>query len=140
MIKKLSATEWLELYKKLPRKNQLLLWEDDMASRIKKIEERFKLTKKQGDSLTEMIAYILLGALPPLEIKKAIVNEFLVEEEFAQKISDEIFRSIIFPSKPLLKEIYEEKHFKIEDGETEEEKEEREKKGGLSDTYREPIS
>ncbi len=139
MLERKPIEEILDIYETLPKKITDLFWSDDVANRIKKIESSFGLTEKQGDALTGITAYLLLGILSPLSLEKTIKGELNLEENIAEKITDDYFRLLVFPLKPLLRHLYEENEFKRREGETPSEKEERERRGGVNDTYREPI-
>ncbi len=139
MLNKTSTKEILEAYSKLPKKITDLFWSEDISTRLQKIEKTFDLTEHQGDILTEIIAHVFLGLLPPCSMRESLQKELSVDNLIANKITEEAFRSLIFPFQEELKEVYTDEDFKIFKNETLAEKIERERKGGVSDSYREPI-
>ncbi len=139
MLKKYTTSEYLKLYANLPENITTLFWDDDISKRIIKIESLFDLKEEQGVALTEITAQVFLGILPPVKLEKAIVEDLRLDETTGKKVTNEFFRTLVFPIKPLLKELYEDDDFRRSEGETSSEKEERERKGGVNDTYREPV-
>jgi len=75
MLKKYTQKEYHDLYESLPKKMQHLFWEDDISNRIEKISERFELTNKEIWRITEIIAHLFLGILPPEHISSVIQKE-----------------------------------------------------------------
>ncbi len=139
MLSKTSTKEILEAYGKLPKEITDLFWSDDISVRLQKIEKSFHLAEAQGDQLTEILSLVLLGFLPPCSMLNVIQKELSLDDLSAKKINDEFFRSIIFPFQEILRKIYSEEDFKIYQNETLAEKIERERRGGINDSYREPI-
>ena len=139
MLKKYTTSEYLKLYTGLPENVTTLFWDDDISKRIIKIESLFDLKEEQVELLTEITAQVFLGILPPVKLEKAIVDGLGLDETTGKKVTDEFFRTLVFPIKPVLKELYEDDDFRRSEEETPEQKEKREKTGGVGDAYREPI-
>ncbi len=142
MIKKYTAEERRDLYKNLPKKLQNLFWEDDIADRLEKIYERFKLSHAQRLTLMEIIAHLFLGVLPVSQIKTTVEKEIGLGEDDSEKLAKEIVRFIVYPVQHILREVYNEEEFRkigVRSSFHEEDKPEKGKENDFGDAYREPI-
>ncbi len=135
MFKRRTSEEYLELYKDLPLKNQELVWEEDITDRKNKLVKDFNLGEIYDEEIDIVILHLLLGILPPSQIKMVIEKEITLGEKFV----DEFIQYIVLPIQHLLEEIYNKEEFsKIGNWLTEEEQENHERPS-FKDPYREPI-
>jgi hypothetical protein len=139
MLQKYTIEEYSTLYDSLSEKNRELFWNNDISSRIRKIEEDFTLTEKQGDAITLITAHLFLGILPPIKLEKVIRDELKINDSTSEKITDTFFRTLVFPVQLSLKNLYEDSDFRRTDKETPLQRAEREKANNINDLYREPI-
>jgi len=147
MFKKLNPEERTEAYKNLPQKNKDLLWEEDMDHRIEELANNFKTGKARKERLKEVTLHLLLGVLPPSQIKKALEKELALESEEAAKMASEFVNYIIAPFKETLKGVYDKEEFERLGIKTASQKQEKKEEGeetgeGTSlkeDPYKEPI-
>ncbi len=137
MLKKYTTEEYRSLYEDLPKKNQLLFWEEDIKLRIDKISERFNLSYEKGEVLAKIVSHLLLGILPPPQVEIILKTELFLEDADAEKLKNEFYRFIIYPIQHILREIYTEEDFK--NAGIERIIDERGLIVEKSDVYREPI-
>ena len=132
MLNKYTTEEYRKLYRELPEKIKDLFWEDDIGDRIGKIVDRHELSDVKEKKVIRLVAHIFLGLLPPKNLKKTVLEEIDANPDDAKRIIADIKRLIIFPTKHLLKEIYEEEGDEGKGTFSSQ-------KGEPGDAYREPI-
>lgn len=131
MLSKYTTEEYRKLYKELPQKVKNIFWEDDVSDRIEKIVERHELSDLKERKLIRLVAHIYLGLLPPKDIRRTVSEEIDANPDDAEKITNDINRLIVFPTKHLLKEIYK--------GDEEDGSSDGKEKKRSGDAYREAI-
>ncbi len=128
MLQRYTTEEYKKIYSELPPKVRPLFWEEDIGNRMENIAKRHELSRIKYEKLRILIAHIFLGLLPPKNIKKTVKEEIDANPDHAEKITVDINRLIVAPTKHLLKEVYEDDH-----------EEDKDKKEVNGDAYREPI-
>ncbi len=134
----ITTEEKWKLYEDLPEKIQDLFWSDDINGRAHKTVRRFNLNEKEKSSLFEIVGSILLGLIPPTQLRRVIQENF--PENIAESLFNEVVRFIIYPINHLLREVYADEEFNkigVKKSFTENEKEKWE--ADFGDNYREPI-
>jgi len=97
----------LDLYKSLPKELQVAIFSADNADKILDICKRNGV---EDDKIISEIAknsgYVMMGVLPPSDLKKTIKEETGLKEETAEKIAWEISRFIFLPVRQFLEPLY----------------------------------
>ncbi len=135
-MKEYKPEDYLKLYEKIPKELQKLVWEEDLDRRRKDLASRFDLSEAKEERLDILILHLLLGILPPKEIKETFKKELVLSEEEAKKLTSDFIQHIVSPIKHLLKDVYDEDDFVsvgLKRSSSQEEEKEKE------DPYREPL-
>ncbi len=108
---------YFKIYKELPESVRNLFWSESITSAISKIEENYSIDKN-NNLVSKIIGLVLFGELPPSKIPEVLETEIEVNYEEANKITNEIKRSLI-SAKSFLEKTYEERFFVTETKEVE---------------------
>ena len=143
-----TQKELQKLFDSLPQELKDTLLSEETAERISEICKRYKITEENIPKTAKLVGDILMGLLPPEELRESLERKLYINKDKAENISREVNRFILFPVKGSLAEFYKEIRFapggRIEAKITEtkipkeEEKYKKEKRTN-SDIYREPI-
>lgn len=105
-----SQEQLLELYNALPKELQEALFSEQNARNIHEI--CIKNNVKDEDKIfgvSQNVGYVLLGLLPPSELRRVLEKDLGIDSILAQLISEEIARFILYPLRKLLEPLYETK-------------------------------
>lgn len=138
MVQRYGPEEFWELYENIPEKVQKVFWDEDIRDRLDKIAERFNLNESQKEEISIITAHLFLGTVPPSQIYPIIEEDFNLGKGFAERLSNEFIRFIVYPTQPLLRELYKEEEFS-RIGVKKDFNEERKERTSFGDSYREPI-
>jgi len=104
MLKKYTSEQFWKLYEKLPPDLQDAIFSTDTANTIYDICKRNKI--EEVSKIADIVGQVLLGVLSPDEIEKVLNEELYIDPETAHKISQEIYRFILYPVKKSLEDLY----------------------------------
>lgn len=99
--KSYSKEEYWELYQKLPAELRELMFSENVANRIGDIKKRYGIAPN-NTFLSEIVGKIILGLIPPADLKQHLSREGDIRPEVSEKITREVNRFILFPVKNLL--------------------------------------
>ena len=103
MLKKYTQEQKWSVYEKLPEDLKEMLFSTHTSDEIGNIS---KSNDVSGSKLAELVGYVLMGFLPPEELKEALKTELEISPELAKRLCLEIERFILHPVKNSLNEIY----------------------------------
>jgi hypothetical protein len=106
MPKEYKIEELWKLYKKLPKELQEVIFAEETANHIDEICKRYEIPEEKVPEIAKEVGNVLLGLLPPNELQETLEYEMKLEKEKAKKISQEIYRFILYPVKTSLEELY----------------------------------
>jgi len=97
----------LDLYKSLPKELQIAIFSADNADKILDICKRNGVEDDKAISeIAKNSGYVMMGVLPPTDLKKTIEEEAGLKKETAEKIAWEISRFIFLPVRQFLEPLY----------------------------------
>ncbi|MFA4998636.1 MAG: hypothetical protein WC514_01320 [Candidatus Paceibacterota bacterium] len=144
MPKVYTKEQLWELYDKLPKELQEAIFSNETAEYIRNICERYEIKKDEDISLVaKLVGDVLLGISATDDLQKSLETDLKIKKEEAKKMSQEIYRSIFYPVKPILEQISGKEINPVVEKEKETippgEPEKKPSSPKKSDTYREPI-
>jgi hypothetical protein len=101
---KYTQEQFRKLYEKLPEELKEAIFSTETADSIWNVYERNQI-KKVSD-LAECVARVLHGVLPVEEFQKVLEKELKLKKDVAEKVFQEINRSVFFPVKESLATLY----------------------------------
>ena len=100
-----KTKEFWKSYKKLPQDLKDAVFAEDTGNSIYKICEKYGILNNLAQ-VVEQVGRVLLGTLPPDDFRETLEKGLLLDKETAEKISQEVYRSIFYPVKSSLQELY----------------------------------
>lgn len=105
MIESLPKKKFWELYNKLPKELQDGLFSDEVGENTEDICRRHGILN-QLDFISNGVADVLLGVLPPNEFLESLEKKLGADPAMAKKVLHEVNRFIFFPVKASLELVY----------------------------------
>ena len=130
MADNLSKEELWKIYKTLPEDLKEVLFSIDTSEAIWNICRLCEINEVA--TVAKYVGKVLMGLLPPEELKAALKKDLKLDEERASKLNTYIQHYIFNPVADDLRELYHPEEKEIKEKEIEE-------KPKVKDVYREPI-
>ena len=111
MLKEYSKEQIKKLFINLPEELQEASMSFENTELIEVACKHGELDSEKTEKVIEFVGFVFLGLLPPEEFKNSLVKELDVKKTTAEKIYQEIYRTVFFPVKYQLFQLYE--HGKI---------------------------
>jgi len=106
MFEDYTTEQLRKLYYHLPEELQEASTSPETTAFIETACKRHKLSPEKTDKVIELTGYVFLGLLPPEELPEALVKELKLKKTTANKVYQEIYRSVFFPLKYQLYQLY----------------------------------
>ena len=135
----ISREQFLELYKDLPEELKYAMSSERTIDTTERLIKEHELSEEQSSALIEVIGHTLLGISAPSECEKELIKAGITKKK-AKEISRAVSRTVFFPVRKILGELYQEA-VKVEekDGQKEQKTVSRKKKSDTPDQYREDL-
>ncbi|MDP3995817.1 MAG: hypothetical protein Q8P74_01030 [bacterium] len=105
-MKQYTQEEFWKLYEKLSQELKDAIFSGETAEHIGNICKRYNIEGGTVFEVAERTRNVLLGLLPPNDLRATLEEELKLEKEIAEKVSKEIGRFIFYPVKPELEQLY----------------------------------
>ena len=106
MAEQYTREKLWSLYKNLSEELKDALWSEDGSDAIDEACERNGITAEDSRKVQRQSAYVLLGLTPPEDFATTLEKEVGLKKPVAKKLSQEIFRTVFFPVRIFLSELY----------------------------------
>ena len=106
MPEEYTKEELWKLYEKLPQELKEAVFSNENAENILQICNRNGVNDDRISEITKYIGRVLMGVLPPDELRETLEKKLKLDKEMAKRISQEINRFIFYPVKANLEELY----------------------------------
>ncbi len=106
MPKEYTKEELWELYEKLPKDLQDVIFSEETADKIWNICQRNEIKEGMISTVADYVGQVLLGILPPDQFQKILEEKIKLKKEVAKMVFHEIYRFIFAPVKERLAELY----------------------------------
>lgn len=104
MIQDYPEESLVEIYNNLPENLKEVVSSDEKAEFV------YNICRQEGvdepEKVIKLTTYVLLGLLPPNELKNELVNDLKINQESADRIKQQIFSNIFSPVKEELEILY----------------------------------
>ena len=106
MAEQYTREKLWSLYKNISEELKDALWSEDGSDAIYEACERNGINTEDSRKVQRQSAYVLLGLTPPEEFAAALEKEVGLKKPVAKKLAQEIFRTVFFPVRIFLSELY----------------------------------
>ncbi len=106
VIKKYTSEQFWKLHDKLPEELKDALFAEETGENIYDVCKRNKILENLN-SIVECVGQVLVGVLPPGDLKETLDKELKLKKGIAKKVTQELNRLIFYPVKNSLNELYE---------------------------------
>lgn len=107
MFKEYTKEQLGKLYHNLPEELQDASTSFENTELIEVACKHGELGSENTEKVIEFVGFVFLGLLPPEEFKNSLIKELGLKKPIAEKIYQEIYRTVLFPVKYQLFQLYE---------------------------------
>lgn len=106
MAEQYTREKLWSLYKNISEELKDALWSEDGADAIYEACARNDVSAEDSRKVQRQSSYVMLGLTPPEEFAAALEKEVGLKKPVAKKVAQEIFRTVFFPVRIFLSELY----------------------------------